>query len=163
MTTPTSTFTPKRILVPVDALSDDGIAMGQRAIDVAVTFAQASGGELVIATALPPPFPFVGIDVTRELEETVRAAETAKANHVDELLQNLRAGPERRGVKTSAEILAEIGPDAQRIVECAARVNADFIVITSHHRKGLERFFLGSVAEKVLHLAKVPVLLLPPQ
>jgi nucleotide-binding universal stress UspA family protein len=49
------------------------------------------------------------------------------------------------------------GDPADRIVEQAARVDADVIVLATHGRTGLKRLLLGSVAEKVVRLAGCPV------
>jgi len=40
----------------------------------------------------------------------------------------------------------------------AAKFRADLIVIGSHGRRGIERLVLGSVTQKVLSVARVPVL-----
>jgi nucleotide-binding universal stress UspA family protein len=44
------------------------------------------------------------------------------------------------------------------IHETAAKVGADLIVIGTHGRRGLARALLGSVAEKVIRTATLPVL-----
>lgn len=49
------------------------------------------------------------------------------------------------------------GDPAEQIVEQAARVDADVIVLATHGRTGLKRILLGSVAEKVVRLAGCPV------
>lgn len=48
-----------------------------------------------------------------------------------------------------AEAIVELGDDY------------DAIVVGTHGRQGLSRFWLGSVAEKVLRLARKPVLVVP--
>ena len=50
------------------------------------------------------------------------------------------------------------GPPAQAIVKYAEEQQADLIVIGSHGRGAVSRLLLGSVAERVLHLAGRPVL-----
>ena len=55
------------------------------------------------------------------------------------------------------EPLISIGNPAQSIVEESE--NFDMIVMTTHGRTGFSRFFLGSVSEKVLRMADVPVLI----
>jgi nucleotide-binding universal stress UspA family protein len=55
----------------------------------------------------------------------------------------------------------ETGPPAETIIDCAVRFNADVIVIGTHHRTGLDRFFMGSVAEYVVEHSTVPVLVIP--
>ena len=52
------------------------------------------------------------------------------------------------------------GDPGQQIAEYAERIDAGAVVMPSHGRSGLGRIFLGSVAERVLRLAKCPVLVL---
>ena len=53
------------------------------------------------------------------------------------------------------------GPAAQRIVETAAKLRSDWIVMGTHGRTGLAHTFLGSVAERVVRHAPCPVLTVP--
>jgi len=53
--------------------------------------------------------------------------------------------------------LVSVGNPAQTIVEEADAY--DMVVMSSHGRTGFTRFFLGSVAEKVLRISHVPVLI----
>jgi nucleotide-binding universal stress UspA family protein len=54
------------------------------------------------------------------------------------------------------------GHVARRILEEADATRADVIVVGSHGRSGFERLVLGSVTSRLLHTAKVPVLVVPP-
>lgn len=58
---------------------------------------------------------------------------------------------------------ARQGPPAETILERAKEIGANLIVMGTHGRKGLARFFLGSVAEQVLRSSTVPVLTLRPK
>jgi len=58
------------------------------------------------------------------------------------------------GIKVS--ILLEQGDAAEEILKSCRP--GDLLVITTHGRGGLKRLVLGSVAEKVIHQASVPVL-----
>jgi nucleotide-binding universal stress UspA family protein len=51
---------------------------------------------------------------------------------------------------------------AKAVVQVAAEVNADLIVLNTHGRKGLSRFILGNVAEEVVRTAPCPVQTLNP-
>lgn len=50
------------------------------------------------------------------------------------------------------------GNPAPTIVEYAERYDHDLIVMPTHGRKGVSRYLVGSVTEKVVRLASVPVL-----
>lgn len=52
-----------------------------------------------------------------------------------------------------------VGLPADEIVWLAAHIDADWIVIATHGRRGLKRVLLGSVAEKVMRLAGCPVII----
>jgi nucleotide-binding universal stress UspA family protein len=56
-------------------------------------------------------------------------------------------------------VVREGTPVAETLVGIAQEVHADAIVMSTHGRSGLGRFFFGSVAEAVLRLAMIPVLL----
>ncbi|MFC1499397.1 universal stress protein [Candidatus Zixiibacteriota bacterium] len=49
------------------------------------------------------------------------------------------------------------------ILDTAARLDVDMIVMATHGRKGLQKLFLGSTTEKVVEHASCPVLLLRPR
>lgn len=55
------------------------------------------------------------------------------------------------------------GDVAHEIVDSAQKHNADVIAMSTHGRGGLGRLIFGSVAEKVLHNAKHPLLLIRPK
>ncbi len=53
-----------------------------------------------------------------------------------------------------------IGDAGREITDYAAKVSADLIVIPSHGRGFVKHMLLGSVAERVIRLARCPVLVL---
>jgi nucleotide-binding universal stress UspA family protein len=61
------------------------------------------------------------------------------------------------GVKVVPEVL--FGDPATVIIDFAKDSGADLIVMSTHGESGIGRFFAGSVAQKVLQGATVPVLL----
>jgi nucleotide-binding universal stress UspA family protein len=67
-----------------------------------------------------------------------------------------RAGEFRgTGVPTLARV--EVGVPHQRIVQVAQEVGAELIVIGTRGLSGLERFLLGSTADRVVRTAPCPV------
>lgn len=52
---------------------------------------------------------------------------------------------------------------AQVIQDNAKKYQADLIVIGTHGRKGVKRFFLGSIAEQVIRQSQLPVLIVRDQ
>ncbi len=53
------------------------------------------------------------------------------------------------------------GPPVDAILDCAAEIAADLIVLGSHGRDGLGHLLFGSTAERVLHKAPCPTLVVP--
>jgi nucleotide-binding universal stress UspA family protein len=62
----------------------------------------------------------------------------------------------------STETVLTEGRPERRILDRAASLPADLIVLGTHGRSGFEHLLLGSVAEKVLRQARCPVLTVPP-
>jgi len=55
----------------------------------------------------------------------------------------------------------EYGLTADGILKSGAEFGADMIVIGTHSRTGIDRLFMGSIAENVVRHSKVPVLVVP--
>ncbi|MDJ0636062.1 MAG: universal stress protein [Xenococcaceae cyanobacterium MO_188.B29] len=75
---------------------------------------------------------------------------------VQEFLQNKLSEMGYEGIK----IQVEIGDPSTKIVDYAEKIKTDLIIMPSHGRKGVSRFLLGSVAERVARLSRCPVLIL---
>jgi nucleotide-binding universal stress UspA family protein len=83
------------------------------------------------------------------------------------LLRDMRADGEgivtralaRASIAAGAATIAVVeGKPASAVLEAAAQHHASVIVLGSHGRRGLRRFFLGSVAESVVRRSEIPVL-----
>ena len=85
-----------------------------------------------------------------------------RLSRIPELLQ---ARIETLWVARARRVTAHIrvGIPARAILQTAADIGADLIVVGTHRRKGLEKLVLGSVAERVLHDAHCPVLVALPR
>jgi nucleotide-binding universal stress UspA family protein len=59
----------------------------------------------------------------------------------------------------NAETILARGNAADKILETAERLNVDLIVVGSRGLRGLARFLLGSVSEKVARHSNKPVLI----
>lgn len=71
------------------------------------------------------------------------------------------ARPQALGIHVDVRV--QKGSPAKAIVDCAASVSADVIVLGTHGAGGFEHLVLGSVTEKVLRTAACPVLTVPPR
>lgn len=86
------------------------------------------------------------------------AIERALQQQQSALLDEALAQARRTGLK-QVQTRAEVGIAAKEIVRLAAELGVDMIVIGTHGRGALTGLLLGSVAQRVVHLAEVPVLL----
>jgi len=142
----------RRILCPID-FSDDS----RRALDHAVAiarwyeamvtvlhvFSPAAVAAVVSAPVVYEPIVLAPVDRDRLLADTkaFAAAESAPGVPIEAVV--------REG-STAAEILDQ-----------AASMKADLLVIGTHGRSGFERLLLGSVTERVLRKASCPVMTVP--
>jgi nucleotide-binding universal stress UspA family protein len=62
--------------------------------------------------------------------------------------------------KILIEPLASTSASVENLLEYAYKENADMIIVSSHGRRGLDRFFLGSFAETLLVHSKIPILVI---
>ena len=56
-----------------------------------------------------------------------------------------------------------LGSSAEQIVQLASDLDADLVVVGTHGRSGLKRLMLGSVAERVVRMARCPVWIIRPK
>jgi len=73
--------------------------------------------------------------------------------------RELMKDPECRDLVASTEVVE--GDPAAEILRKADELGVDLVVMGTHGKGLLEHAFLGSVAEKVLHRIKIPVLTIP--
>ncbi|MBX3263460.1 MAG: universal stress protein [Labilithrix sp.] len=138
---------PKIILVPTDFGEPS-----EAALDTAITYAKAFGAEIVLMHAFEIPivgFPDGAMIATAEL--TSRILEGAQVG----LDRQIKA---REGSGVTIRGMIKQGDAHHMVNETAEEVGAGLIAIGTHGRKGLSRALIGSVAEKVVRSATVPVL-----
>jgi nucleotide-binding universal stress UspA family protein len=134
-----------RVLAPVD-LSDQSELVLNHAVALAESYAAPLDLLHVVEEAAYPNV--YGLDpltpALPNVQDRAREALETLASNVD-----LRTDPVNVHVLT--------GNAARDIVEFAEENAADLIVMATHGRTGLDRFLIGSVAEKVVRRAPCPV------
>jgi nucleotide-binding universal stress UspA family protein len=136
----------RRILHASDFSRASGAAFAQ-----ATEMARANRAELLLAHVLTPPVPMADVpaEVYAEIEASTRAA-------AQKQLDRLAARAKQAGVRTRTLLLEGIA--AEQITKAARSRRADLVAIGTHGRTGLAKFFLGSVAGRVVSTASCPVL-----
>jgi nucleotide-binding universal stress UspA family protein len=139
----------KHILVPVDG-SDTSLLAVAKAAGLAKTF-----GSTVTALYVLDPYPFTGVgaDFAYGQAQYINAAK-AEANIA---LDAVRKAMDEAGVAVTT-VVGEGHAVHEGIVRALEGTDIDLIVMGSHGRRGLERLMLGSVAQKVLGVVRVPVM-----
>jgi nucleotide-binding universal stress UspA family protein len=164
-----------RVLIPVD-----GSEFSRRALTSVRTFLNPETFSLTLLRVAPvpasikgdPPRPLVvdgWIELTYDSERNRDLAkhpifdsqvwESLRFELVDEMAEDMRA-LEEAGFAVS--LVVRFGDPAEEITAFAREEGVDLVIMATHGRSGLQRAVMGSVAEKVLHNASVPVIMVPP-
>lgn len=140
-----SWFPKKSVLVPID-FSDASL----ETLDVARELVADDGvlHVVFVMQSVHPVEPGIVWDVVTE--------ETRREQVRQGLEERLGKSLEDAGLK----LHIPAGNPARQIALVAEANKVDLVVMPSHGRSGLPRFFLGSVTERVLRLSKCPVLVL---
>jgi nucleotide-binding universal stress UspA family protein len=139
----------RTILCPVDLFP-----ASEEAARYAVSFAARVGAkEVHLVHVHQPPAPPFAMDasVASSSDELRRLA----SRKLEELAKRYSV----HDVTVTPHL--EEGVPYQRIVDAVDRLGADLVVMGTHGRGGLPHLLLGSVAERVVRLSKVPVCTVP--
>jgi nucleotide-binding universal stress UspA family protein len=137
----------KTILLPLD-----GSALAEEALPHAVAHTEHFQAELILLKVLEPLSKHHSISL-----EAAWRAEKATRELAHEYLERIAAGVREKGVPV--RVITVEGNPHEGIVSCAEAEQVDLIVICTRGHSGLTRWLMGSVADRVVRGASVPVLL----
>ena len=143
----------KRIVVPLD-----GSKLAEEVLTHVRTLASCLGSEIILVRITAyPTYEYLLADpsVAASLQTSL---EGEAGKYLGGLVDNLRGA----GLQARAEVVTVGGPVADAIIAFAHKVQADLIAMSTHGRTGPSRWFLGSVADRVVRGAGVPVLMIRP-
>jgi nucleotide-binding universal stress UspA family protein len=135
----------RKILIPLD-----GSPLAERALLHVLQLAPPNSVELVLVNVIETyrysatTMGMTPVDVLRYVRSGIEA-----------YIENQRSQLEARQYAVQTYILE--GDAAGGILEVADTTEADLIIMTTHGRSGVARWALGSVAERVIHNAPLPV------
>jgi nucleotide-binding universal stress UspA family protein len=132
-----------RILLPTD-----GSQGSNRAVDQALELAAETGAELHVLFVVEE-LPYAPEMMDGEIEARLRAIG-------EEAIEAIRERAETADVPLETAI--EDGVPHQSILEYTEDEAIDLVVMGTQGRSGLDRYLLGSVAERVVRGSKAPVL-----
>jgi nucleotide-binding universal stress UspA family protein len=132
----------------------DGSLHASHAIEAAARLASQMQSVQVVLLNVADAMMFYGDLPPFDLE----AVERAQRQHQEQLLAEAEAQARACGLR---DVLTQsaVGLAAQEILRVADERGVDQIVMGTHGRGAVGTLLLGSVAQRVVHQAKVPVLL----
>lgn len=131
----------------------DGTPAAEQMLEPAGMLAKLWGASCTLLRVVPTVVPDV---VYTETAVDAALADKLRAEaHV--YLQRVATSLRDRGIATQTRIIAHAYP-AMAILNEAASGEYDLLALETHARRGLPRLFLGSVADKVVRGASIPVL-----
>lgn len=137
-----------RVLIPLD-----GSIAGEEILDQALAVFGLKDVEYTLTRVISP------LAVPEAADHTVTSARRAET-HPKSLLHAEAERLRDRGANVVERLI--VGTPASAIVELAHEIDADVIAMTTHGRRGLTRFVMGSVADRVLRTAERPLMLYHP-
>jgi nucleotide-binding universal stress UspA family protein len=153
-----------QVLVPLD-----GSEASERALPHAQRLADAFGGRVHLLHVISLSHEYeayrgVGeesptlIDYSIDIAEQITATRQTRA---EEYLKATAARLEEHGIDVQTSVRQGLTLDT--ITNFVAENRIDLIVMSTHGRSGLQRFFIGSVTDRVIRFSHVPVLAIPPE
>jgi universal stress protein E len=134
----------QRVLAATDA-SEHGLS----AVVTGAACARRGGASLEVVSVLETRFP-----------PFVIKADEYHERFAEELHRQVVAQTEEAGAP-AATVHVRSGLAAPLIIDVAAELGADLVVVGAHPRPAVARFLVGSTAERIIRLAHVPVLAAP--
>jgi len=136
----------KRILVATDFGESS-----EQALELALQLAEKFDSELTLVHSWEAPsYSYAaGLYVPLDMVAPIERAAVARLEQATTQLR-LRF--------PAAKSVLRAGVPWEEVLNAAAELKADLIVMGTHGRRGLERALLGSVAERVVRMARIPVL-----
>lgn len=146
----------------------DGTPLAEQILEPAAALGELMGAEYTLLRVVRPVAPVhyppdgaVGGPLPEGILRQLRRVETESRRQAQEYLDDVAQRLRGRLLRVRTKLVDETQP-AVAVIEAAHQLAADVIAMQTHGRRGLSRLFLGSVADKVLRGAGVPLLLQRP-
>jgi nucleotide-binding universal stress UspA family protein len=142
----------RKLLVPLD-----GSEFAEQALPIAASIARQAGAALQVVRAHSP---VAMLSAESEfvfdqcLDSKIKESEIA---YLDEVVSKLK-----RTLKVEIDSALVNSFAADALQEQAIAASADLVVMATHGRSGLSRFWLGSVADALIRRLPMPILLIRP-
>jgi len=140
----------KHILIPTD-----GSPVANKAAKAAIALAGRLGAKVTAYCALvelQTIYVYGYVFDQKEIDSSAERARAAGQKHVDAIGRMAKAA----GVPCAAVVAKALTP-YEGIIAAAKKRKCDVIFMASHGRRGISRLIMGSVTQKVLSHASIPV------
>ena len=140
-----------KLLIPLD---------GSKTAEKVLPFARILAGalklpiELLEVVDIGAATAHIAADKARYLARIIAESESASREHLDEIAATFAGFP--------VNCKVERGRPADVIIERAEAEKGTLIAMATHGRSGINRWLMGSVADRVVHYSHIPVMLIHP-
>jgi nucleotide-binding universal stress UspA family protein len=134
-------------------VASDFSKASRKAFATAVAWAKRNGAALTIVHVTTPFLPFMPDQYVSP--DTLKRLDEQSHRWIKQRLSKLIDTAKRAGVRATG-VTAD-GNAAEQVVRIARAKHADLLVVGTHGRTGLEKFFVGSVAARIVATAPCPV------
>lgn len=140
------------VLVPVDFSEHS-----EAALLFASELADSMARPLIVLHVVHDPGDAPGFYAGRQSTDELRRMEDVAAEMMDEFMHKMVEDNPGRAALGQAKTMLLVGLPVTRILEAAAEVKAQMLVMGSKGRTGLSHIMLGSKAEQIVRLSPYPV------
>jgi nucleotide-binding universal stress UspA family protein len=155
----TAAYPIRHILLPLD-----GASVAEVMIDQTIELATQTGARVTLIRAVSPVMPVsypvesLTVDVAaRAIVDQIEALQAEVCKQARDYLEGIARRFHDRGIQIETAVAVDHQP-AAAIIREAERRGCDLIALETHGRHGLSRLLLGSIADKVIRGARLPVL-----
>ena len=142
----------KKILMPLD-----GSELAECVLPHVESIVKGCGGKEVILLRVVEPFHHLCDYDGCVSEDTMNSIDADNKAAAEKYLSQLIKRTRYNGVSLKPEVIT--GTPGESIADYATKNSVDLITIATHGRSGVSRWTWGSVADRILHSACVPVLM----
>ena len=132
-------------------LATDGTEFSEGAVQEAVFFGQACNAKLVVLHV---------VKIFAEMAASMHAQVAEQSKKVDPGLERIKKMAENEGIECQIVVVGSYQAD-KTIIDEAAKHKADIIIMGLHKKKGLSKFFIGSMTSKVIGHGFPRILVVP--
>ena len=144
----------KRIMVAVD----DSF-MTSQVLQAAIELARSNGAQLAICHAIDETL-LAQREVAMMLPNSVGKTEARMRLGAQGFVDKLAAVARGAGIEVEIKLVeSEKKHVSDMLIDAASEWQADLLVLGTHGRRGIERFFVGSVAERLVRKGETSLLL----